>query len=67
MGAGRNRPNLSGFIVIGCGLIAVAIATGTWGLAFGGATFIVIGVASVLGARKADMNERGEDGEGSGR
>ena len=50
---------LAAFIVIGAGMVVVGIATETWGLMFGGLTFIIIGVASIVGARRSDAG--GED------
>ena len=45
---------LAAFIVIGAGMVVVGIATEVWGLMFGGLTFIIIGVASIVGARKRE-------------
>jgi len=43
---------LAAFIVIGSGVVVVGIATEVWGLIFAGLTFIIIGVASIVGSRK---------------
>jgi hypothetical protein len=50
---------LAAFIVIGVGMVAVGIATRVWGLMFGGLTFIIIGVASIVGVRRSQKGDEG--------
>jgi Na+-driven multidrug efflux pump len=54
---------LAAFIVIGSGVAVVGMATKVWGLVFAGLTFIIIGVASIVGARKlqSDKEDQRDD------
>jgi len=60
MAGKKRKPHLIALIPIGCGLVAVGIATDNWGLLGGGVVFIIIGAAGVVQAKK----ERDTDGSG---
>ncbi len=53
----KRKPRLIAFIPIGCGMVAVGIATDNWGLMAGGIVFIIIGAAGAVKAKQ----ERGAD------
>jgi len=53
MPSGKRKAGLAGFIVIGCGLVAVGISTENYGLMSGGVVFILIGAAAVIRSRKS--------------
>jgi len=52
MGEQKRKGNLTAFIVIGLGLVAVGIATENYGLMGAGVLFIIIGVTDVVKKRK---------------
>jgi len=54
MPRGRRKAGLAGFIVIGCGLVAVGISTKNYGLMSAGVVFILIGAADVIRSRKSE-------------
>jgi len=45
------------FIIIGMGMVVIGITSEVSGLIFGGLTFIIIGAASVLRARKREEDK----------
>jgi predicted benzoate:H+ symporter BenE len=61
MARSKRKPNLIAFIVIGCGLVAVGISTENWGLLGAGVLFIIIGVASVVKAKREGEADNSDD------
>ena len=57
----KRKPNLVGLLVIGCGLVAVGIATENYGLMGAGVLFIIIGAADVVRKRRGGGEEDDTD------
>ena len=53
----KRKPNMVGLLVIGCGLVAVGIATENYGLIGAGGLFIIIGAADVVRKRRGGGEE----------
>ena len=50
----KRKGNLLAFIVIGSGIVTIGISIRNWGLMGAGLVFIIIGVVSVVSARKGE-------------